>query len=875
MRVRETTYRAGLFVVLAMGAVYCLWLGAHWLALPLSGQELAGSASRVWDVKRELSEHGRVPWWTPYFMGGSSYGINHARGFYLVPWMVLSWFMDLMVAGKVMLLLAMFMGAVGMYVCGRYFLRHTWGAILAAAVYLLHPGQLHRVGGNEHVTIALFMAFVPWLWWSFARALDSGRARDAMWCALVATGAFWADNKQAMIMGVFLAGYFVFHGVRMWVMGDAGRDKPGEKNRNEPESGRDHRVTSVSGLVRQAVLMGITAACLGAILILPGWMESRHVQLFHGGPMAQWQGAYAFKSVLGVVDRDGVVMRSAIEGVMRYGQQTQFQDVAPMERMKVQQRINWLGGMRMDSPEKYAGVALCAAAVAAALWNRRRADRWTFWFFVGMLMLSFMLATGPLTVAGAHWQSMMALLGTPGVGSNARMAVWLGLAAVVAVLVLFFRAKVTSEWKLVLALLVLGVFLFVPGFRLLSAMPLFGDIRAPFAFYDVPSIVCLAMLAGFFVTDVLAGDKRWESNVPLWVGIGVVLLVADYWPYQRLMKQARLPATVEANVRGAYETVGKDKEWGQCLALSGRYYHLLGTVWSGKPQADEAFYKWMSPWGMGLLNDAKWNPISNLPSFLNVANVRYVVFEKTDPDAHRGSHGGLLERLRQTFPEVVVENADVVVFRNDMAHGYVKAYPLTDACLFVGDDRESAAVALGLTPILHVLVHAKESRLSDLNFAQLPPYKRVYVTGEEILHAGLAPPEWRGRVMAASSLDRAARPETMGRGMALDKLHFERENAGRVRIRAESKEECWLTVAESWFPYWRAEMDGAPVELLKINCGLMGVRMPAGQHELVLCYETPVAYRVAGGISGLALLLVAAVLWVDRSKRERVVSSTS
>ena len=55
----------GLWVTMAVALAYCVWLGSHWLPLGLSGNELSGSASRVWDIKREISQHHFLPWWTP------------------------------------------------------------------------------------------------------------------------------------------------------------------------------------------------------------------------------------------------------------------------------------------------------------------------------------------------------------------------------------------------------------------------------------------------------------------------------------------------------------------------------------------------------------------------------------------------------------------------------------------------------------------------------------------------------------------------------------------------------------------------------------------------------------------------------------------
>ena len=238
--------RSGLWVTILFAFVYCAWLGAHWLPLDWSDKEMSASASRVWDIQREWSAHGHLPWWTPNFMSGSSYALNYARGLYLLPWMFFSRFTDLETAGKLVALMAMFASAVTMYFCARRFLKHEWAAVLAALAFMLHPKQLISAAGAEHVTISLFYPFIPLLWLTFARALETGRFRDVFWCALVAAGAFWTDNKQALLHGLFLVGYLIY-----WLW-------PAERHR------------AWRSTARTVTLIGVTATALGAFVIVPG-----------------------------------------------------------------------------------------------------------------------------------------------------------------------------------------------------------------------------------------------------------------------------------------------------------------------------------------------------------------------------------------------------------------------------------------------------------------------------------------------------------------------------------------------------------------------------------------------------------------------------
>src|SRR5207244_2052660 len=84
---------------------YCAWLGWHWLPLDYSDGEFVGFVSRLWDVRRALLQQHALPWWTPYYLSGSSYGLHHSQGLYLVPSLLFSVFFDLLTSVKLTALL--------------------------------------------------------------------------------------------------------------------------------------------------------------------------------------------------------------------------------------------------------------------------------------------------------------------------------------------------------------------------------------------------------------------------------------------------------------------------------------------------------------------------------------------------------------------------------------------------------------------------------------------------------------------------------------------------------------------------------------------------------------------------------------------------
>ncbi len=198
----------------------------------------------------------------------------------------------------------------------------------------------------------------------------------------------------------------------------------------------------------------------------------------------------------------------------------------------------------------------------------------------------------------------------------------------------FYRQKLTTMRKAVIAAVIFAVFLFLPGFAMLAALPYFKEIRSPFVFYDSPAFLG-PMLTGFFVTDVLVAGK-WRAHAPTIVaGLGVLLLL-DYWPYQKPTWDNGVPAHTLTNLQAAYQSLEEDTDWVKSYSVSGRYFHLLGPMWGGKPQIYEAFYNWMCPLGTGLLNQ---EAIIQLPDrrivmnrvFLDLMGARYVVFDMASP----------------------------------------------------------------------------------------------------------------------------------------------------------------------------------------------------------------------------------------------------
>lgn len=89
---------------------------------------------------------------------------------------------------------------------------------------------------------------------------------------------------------------------------------------------------------------------------------------------------------------------------------------------------------------------------------------------------------------------------------------------------------------------------------------------------------------------------------------------------------------------------------------------------------------------------------------------------------------------------------------------------------------------------------------------------------------------------------------------------------GRVRIRTEAVRPALLVVAESWYPGWRATLDGKPVDLLRANYLSQGVVVPEGTHTVELEYSSQ-AFRYGALLSLAGLIGLAGMGFWARPRR--------
>ncbi len=95
-----------------------------------------------------------------------------------------------------------------------------------------------------------------------------------------------------------------------------------------------------------------------------------------------------------------------------------------------------------------------------------------------------------------------------------------------------------------------------------------------------------------------------------------------------------------------------------------------------------------------------------------------------------------------------------------------------------------------------------------------------------------------------------------------------------VRITADVERSGILVLADSFYPGWKAMVDGKPAQIIRANYAFRGLVLPGGRHKVVFSY-TPENYLLAGLVSILTVLALLALLVIAmvRERRKKAVNN--
>ena len=86
-----------------------------------------------------------------------------------------------------------------------------------------------------------------------------------------------------------------------------------------------------------------------------------------------------------------------------------------------------------------------------------------------------------------------------------------------------------------------------------------------------------------------------------------------------------------------------------------------------------------------------------------------------------------------------------------------------------------------------------------------------------------------------------------------------------LQLRVNSPADAWLVLADTWYPGWRATIDGVPSEIQIANEAFRAVEFPAGDHTIEFWYEPrSVSIGLLVSLAGLALIVVGLIVSYSR-----------
>ncbi|HTP09598.1 MAG TPA: YfhO family protein, partial [Anaerolineae bacterium] len=92
------------------------------------------------------------------------------------------------------------------------------------------------------------------------------------------------------------------------------------------------------------------------------------------------------------------------------------------------------------------------------------------------------------------------------------------------------------------------------------------------------------------------------------------------------------------------------------------------------------------------------------------------------------------------------------------------------------------------------------------------------------------------------------------------------DSGNAVTIRASSPQTGWLILADTFYPGWRATIDGVPVDIQMANDAFRAIEFPAGDHTIVFQYEPrSVLIGLLMSLASLATITVGLIVsyWRD------------
>jgi len=757
-----------LVALATFAVIFVGWLGFCWLGQPPSNQELLANYAKVADYFSGAANVKGWPWWTPFFMQGSSLASSLSTVVTNLVLITLGSVGGLLVGPKLAALFFLLLSPFTMYVFVRRLTGQEWQAFIAGVLYLTAPSLLLRMGYVEHISILSSMALLPLVFWGTLRYLDAPNYFNAVVTAIC--GALLTLTYAKVAVLTFPA--LLIFAVWAWVARASLR---------------------IPSLGTMAVCIG-SYVLLAVLIHLPAIRETGFAARFEPAMLDGWQQAFASTSVITWLDFQGLLTSGTTTAPP--GRDGEFLGLLPILIL---------------------GLALI---FRRSLFHEGRNGS-ICRLFLALALFCQWLSFGPYFALTAHVAFLKAAFEAPHISVT---LAWLLLAFQVWLIFLLFpRDLPRRHWLAAIASL---IYLFIPGFHFLEKLPLYGDIRAPHDVFQTCGIFCVTVATACVATALFSVISQRRALFILSIVAAGAILIVNTLSVTLDLRKSPLDAKLFPDFLEAQKFLSEHKVDGRVMPMSGRYFYLLTPMLSGRPLVTEAFNSFYMARGTAQLQQASYNSVSNLRTFLNTTGTSHLLLDKRDPQLPKE----LQDKYREFFP-VVFENEHFAILEN--ADYLAPAYLATDIATTDASDVATAIAALELAKYHIALIKSEEQVFSNRK-----PVAKVANGTIEFLDASSKEGKPFSKVAALEP--RAA--------------HYQKISL------AGPAESGFLIVPESYHPDWTARSNQGPLKTYPAISGLLAVEVPAGLSQVTLTFDAPVWYDLCATASLISWLIAAGFL---------------
>jgi hypothetical protein len=478
-----------------------------------------------------------------------------------------------------------------------------------------------------------------------------------------------------------------------------------------------------------------------------------------------------------------------------------------------------------------------------------------------------------------------------GAGSLIEMTAYLGIAP----LALAVAAWRRREWRvyffiaLAVLALVLALGKYTPLYALVYHIPLFGTVRAPARFLELVAFA-MALLAGFGFDEIKKAVTRWQRNLVFGLlGMGLVVETALFVASRVGVRLSEtflnavtnpalfvalffVVATIALFIVWQRKIFSERARVGLTLALV--LADLMFFGWNFRSNAVAPFDVYTAPsqnaaalmqtpnalayyWGLGETKTATYLQSGEMHTYLDAARA------------------GLRQSLPMRFGVRSMQGygTEPPVFQDLMqvleARGAFDKNSLTLAALF-GATHVLSAQNLQTNKLERVQTDAQVNLYQNTLGSRVGRTQVVW----DAVPVGSPSAALASLTNGIVNLSQVRLQGSVGAPTpvrdAQGRAQIASDAPEHVVVRVETNQPGWLVLNDTYYPGWRATVDGQPAEILCANALVRAVAVPTGTHQVEFVYD-PLSVKIGAVVSFVSLLALAAVfVWDKRQMNRRI-----